>query len=136
MHFIIFEGTTEETGRPGTGLGLCGDQDLQEVSKGDIVWVVTRSSLDRPVPALCGRLVADRVEGHAPGGTEFDSSHADCRYRLAVDEAGSERCTPFACDLIVSWDIWRQPFRGVRALTEEQGRSLDIEWSRSGHEAR
>ncbi|GMV26246.1 MAG: hypothetical protein AMXMBFR58_22770 [Phycisphaerae bacterium] len=136
MQFIIFESTTEVGQQPGMCLSLCGDHDLEAVSKGDVVWVVTRSGIDRPVPALCGRLIADRVEPHVPGGKDFDPVHADCRHRLVVDVGGSERCKPFACEMIVSWDIWRQPFRGVRALTDEQGQTLDMEWSKMAREPR
>jgi len=136
MHFIIFEGTSEESTHPTAGLDLCGDRDLEAVSTGDTVWVITRLGGDRPAPGLCGRLRAAGVTPHISGEGGFDRSHADCGYRLLVDEDHSERCVPFSCDMILSWNIWRQPFRGVRELTEEQGRTLNIEWAKSARETR
>lgn len=136
MHFIIFEGTTEEERQVEISLSLCGDQDLKALSEGDVLWVITRAGGARPVPALCGRLVAERVEVHTSAGLGFDATHADSRYRLRVQQERSERCVPFPCDMIVSWEIWRQPFRGVRMLTDEQGQALEMEWLRSPRKQR
>ena len=136
MHFIVFEGTSEERQQSTVGLDLCGDRDLREISRGDVLWIISRAGGDRPVPALCGRLVAEQVVAHSSSAAGFVPGHADCGYQLRVDEGRSERCTPFACDMVNSWEIWRQPFRGVRRLTDEQGRSLEIEWGRSDRRAR
>ena len=136
VNFVVFEASSEERTRPDAGLELCGDRDLKAVSPGDTLWVITRVGADRPVPALCGRLIATGVAPHAAGDANFDASHSDCAFRLLVDEGRSERCVPFPCIMIDSWDIWRQPFRGVRELTHEQGRTLEIEWARSARQAR
>ena len=130
VHYIIYEGTSEEKTHPSPGLDLCGDRDLESVSPGDTVWVVTRMGGARGLPGLCGRLTAAGVAPHLRGDAEFDETHSDCRYLLLVDEVRSTRCEPIRCDAIVSWDIWRRPFRGVRPLTDEQGRTLEAEWGR------
>lgn len=136
VHFVVFEANSEERTRPDVGMELCGDRDLKAVSPGDTLWVITRVGADRPVPALCGRLNAREVAPHAADDANFDASHSDCALRLLVDEGRSERCVPFPCVMIDSWDIWRQPFRGVRELTQEQGRTLEIEWAKAVRQAR
>jgi hypothetical protein len=136
VHFIIFEATSEERTRPGSGLDLCGGLDLERISTGDIVWIITRMGGDRPVPGVCGRIHAAGVAPHLRGDADFDPLHADCRCRLLVDEDQSERSAPFCCDMIASWDIWRQPFRGVRMLTDEQGQTLEAEWKQSARRTR
>ena len=135
-HFIIFEGTTEEQTRRGTDLGLHGDQDLKLVSRGDMLWIVTRIKGGRGDPGLCGRLVVTHVVPHLSDGMDFDASHSDCSYKLLVDEDRSERCAPILCEVIVSWDIWRQPFRGVRRITDEQATTLQMEWVKAVHKSR
>ena len=136
VNFVVFEASSEERTRPDAGLELCGDRDLKAVSPGDTLWVITRVGADRPVPALCGRLIAARVVPHAASDGNFDASHSDCAFRLLVDEGRSERCAPVPCVMIDSWDIWRRPFRGVRELTPEQGQTLEIEWAKAARHVR
>jgi len=136
LHFVVFEASSEERTRADAGLELCGDRGLKAVSPGDTVWVITRVGADRPSPALCGRLIAAGVVLHAAGGAGFDAAHSDCAFRLLVDEGRSERCVPIPCLMIDSWDIWRQPFRGVRELSREQGQTLEIEWAKAARHAR
>lgn len=131
MHFVIFEGLSEEKRQTAGGVDLCGDADLKAVQAQDTVWVVTRMGHNRLVPALCGRLIADRVVPHSLQSSGFDAAHSDSLYQLVLDQTRSERCIPFACDMIASWDIWRRPFRGVRMLTDDQGRTLEAAWT--GH---
>lgn len=133
MHAIIFEGTSEVgiQGRGGYGLDVYGGADLERLHPGDRLWVVTRMSDDRATPALCGRLVVDHVERHVPGTCDAPLNAGDRSHRLVVHREQSERCAPFVCDAIISWDIWRKKFAGVETLTEEQGSALEAEWKRA-----
>src|SRR5688572_5715658 len=132
MHCIIFEGTFEEKREGRDGLNLCGGPGLDNLAAGDVLWIVTRMGDDRASPALCGRLVVDQVTRHGPDeGNVENRSHC-----LVVHARQSERCVPFVCDAIISWDIWRRKFTGVGLLSEEQGRTLDSEWRRATRDAR
>lgn len=130
MDFIVFEASVEEVRHPSFGLWLCGNRDLRAVGQGDVLWIVTRMGGDRPMPGLCGRLLADRVVPHSPRVPGFDPAHPDSEHRLLVVENMSERCTPFACEAIAGWEIWRRPFGGVQELEAEQGRALEAAWKK------
>jgi len=132
MHFIIFEGSSEERTPLAAGLDLSGESDLEALSLGDTVWVATRLAGEREAPALCGRL---RVAGSGPNSDRaagYDRSRSDRPLRVLIDEAQSSRCEPFACPMVASWEIWRKPFGGLRQLSDEQGRTLEQEWARHG----
>lgn len=138
MHAIIFEGTSEE-GRQAhgaDGLDLYGENDLKQLGVGDVLWVVTRMGDDRATPALCGRLVVDHVERHFPGMKDSPLNAGDKSTCVTVHHRMSERCAPFVCDAIISWDIWRRKFSGVEVLSDEQGRTLEAEWKRASRDMR
>ncbi len=138
MHAIVFEGTTEERGRPPDvqGMTLYGDASLRALKRGDVLWVATRTGGSRGTPALCGRLLVDRVESRTADDPLFPSDRMDRTHRLIVTRDGSERCLPFECGSIASWDIWRRPFGGLVELSDEQGSALDGEWSRASRQSR
>lgn len=136
MQYVAFESSVQEAKHVADaavgagGLDLCGDADFDRLQQNDLLWIITRLDADRPMPALCGRLTVERVLPYTANDKHTNlPARADCTRLIVVDLDRSERCTPFACEMLISWEIWRKPFGGIRPLSDEQARTLERSWT-------
>ncbi|MFO0786347.1 MAG: hypothetical protein U0573_08360 [Phycisphaerales bacterium] len=131
MHCIVFESSREQSERHEglDGHDLWGGPELRSLNTDDVIWVITRLAHERPVPAICGRLIVTQTLVHSPDHPHFQELRSDCRYRVITDAVRSVRCPPFRCEVIDSWPIWRSPFQTVVFPSASQCATLEDAWA-------
>ncbi|HYE62121.1 MAG TPA: hypothetical protein VD997_09000 [Phycisphaerales bacterium] len=139
MHAIIYSSSQESPCGGSAAFGTLearGGAKLDRLTAGDIVWVVQRMPGARRTPGLCGRVVVESIASGGVGGEAggvnsgglAESSGTRAR-RIVAREGDSRHCEPFACPVVHTWGVWRQHYRGVMLLTDEQAGTMEQVWS-------
>jgi hypothetical protein len=101
---------------------------FQDLSPGDVVWLVTGPTPECE-PAVCGRLVVEKVRQHLPGTPEFDPAYADKCWQATMSRAVSTYCDPVPAPFLEGWGFWKQAVRGARPLSDDQAGELQSLWN-------
>ena len=109
-------------------LDVYGGEEAGRLAQGDIVWLVTRMPDARGMPGICGRLVVLGTQENRATDRPMELAHAHHGVRIIADRNVSERCDPFPCDVVRTWDVWRSPFGALAEVTPTQAACLETFW--------